>query len=203
MLSTCLLGNAAFLQMRKLALGDSSLVVAAGMGYSFTQKPPSFVFPTWLFEFPGLVSAFSPPTPLGAIYQPNCTVYGSVNEGRWTDGCLCLFQTAGNKCELLARTWLSEGLGPGGEGQSGSEVALVSGMTLHKPQKLPTQVSQSSSSHPAPRTPGATPSAPSCRILLKSEGTGGCHRLLSLLEALMSSDYRKTLHFPCLLRPLG
>lgn len=95
----------------------------------------------------------------------------------------------------------SEGLGPGEEGQNGSEVVLVRGMTLHIPQKLPVQVSHASNSHPALRTPGAIPSTPSCRILPKSERRGSFHRLLSLLEALITSDYRKTLSFSCLLSP--
>lgn len=70
--------------MRKLALGDSSLVVAAGMGYSFTQKPPSFVFPTWLFEFPGLVSAFPPPPLLGPSTSQTvqCTAVSMKEDGQ-------------------------------------------------------------------------------------------------------------------------
>lgn len=65
---------------------------------------------------------------------------------------------------------LSQGLRPSGEGQGGSEVAFVSGITLHMPQGLPTQVSLPSNSHPAPRTLGANASIPSCRTSRSQRG---------------------------------
>lgn len=170
MLFICPLGNDAFLQVRKLALGDSSLVVAAGMSSDFTQKPSCFLFPHLLLNFLVQSQPFSFPHPSWGHLPANHTAYDSLEAGGRTDGCLCSFQTAGNKCELLARTQLSQGLRPSGEGQGGSEVAFVSGITLHMPQGLPTQVSVPSNSHPAPKTPGANASIPSCRTSRSQRG---------------------------------
>lgn len=64
MLFICPLGNDAFLQVRKLALVDSSLAVAAGMNSDFTQKSSCFLFPHLLLNFLVQSQPFSFPPPL-------------------------------------------------------------------------------------------------------------------------------------------
>lgn len=97
--------------------GPGRLKSCGGGWDEFWLHPETFMrfVPHLLLSFLVQSQPFSFPHP-SWNHLPAHTAYDSLEAGGRTDGCLCSFQTAGNKCELLARTQLSQGLRPSGEG---------------------------------------------------------------------------------------